>query len=348
MSDYYEKMQAAGKKPGPPAPALPDRDSLRMTLSYVKKNAKPAITLRSDTLLHFGEVGAFVGLPGTGKSAVMEAITATALGVPSFGFSFNSTGKKVLVIDTERTPDDVSNSYQNIYKRLGATPDQDLERLVYLALSEFAEPQDLKAIVERELSGNEFELVILDGILDFGLSLLDDKDSAAVIRWARAVAVRHNVAVIVTMHPNKGTDQLAGHLGGFIYRWTRSILFIRSVQGNKSIKEITGDPPQSKLSHGDVHSLEPVYFTWDARYGMLTPCNYSPKENAAKTDNIEKCLSVILADSKRMGFNELKRKIHEASGKSEATAARWIKTATDSGIITNTSGLYSLSNEAPF
>lgn len=324
---------------------LPSADSLRMTFKHKKRNSGPALTLNNTNLISFGEIFAVIGLPGQGKSAICECITATALGRPNFGFQYNGDGRKVLMIDTERTPDDVSESYRNILKRMGTNPpldaDGEIDNLRYLAFSEVGKVTDLKTLFEREVSTGDYGIVILDGILDLAMSMNDDQDATALIKWVRALAVKYNVAIVVTMHPNKGAETMAGHLGAFLYRWARAILFIRTSKHDRHIKEITGEPEQAKLSHGSLAEFEPIYFCWDADLAMLVPCNYTPPDDRGKADKIANVLTNILQNDRRLRHGELVKEV-TAMGHSEKTAKRWIKDAKESGLISNSNAIYKL------
>jgi hypothetical protein len=327
-----------------PSAELPTREKLRMTFKYVKKNNKPALTLNGSTLINFGEIFCLVGLPGHGKTAICEGIASTHRGKTSFGFNFNSNGKKCLFIDTERPPDDVCDSYHNIAKRLGNAPlDEhgEIEGLIHLSLSEFGKVAELKAILERELSSGEFDLVQLDGILDFSLSMNDDKDATEVVKWVRALAVKYNCAVVLTIHPNKNSDVIAGHLGSFLYRWCRAILYVRTVKGDKSVKELTGEPEMSKLSHADLGTLDPVYFSWNHEHKLLMACNYTPAEKRGQEDKMKAAFMAVLGGGKRLRYGELLAALVSAETK-KGTAKRWITDATEKEIIHNSNAIYSL------
>jgi hypothetical protein len=325
---------------------LPTRDQLRMTFRYQRKNINPSILFNGQKAIYPGEIMAIVGLPGQGKSAGCEGITSSHLsGKEHLGFTVNSTGKSVLVCDTERPPDNVSTSYTNIGNRIGADVVMDtngeIARLVYLYMAELGKVETLKAVLEREVSTGEFELIVLDGILDFSRSMNDDIDSTEVVKWVRALAVKYNCAVVLTIHPNKGSEVIAGHLGAFLYRWCRAILFIRPVKGNKAVKEITCEPEMAKLSHGDIASLEPVYIAWDDYHKMLMRTDYTPPEVRGQEDRMAGAFGVILANGIRYRYNELVRKLEDIGVKTP-TAKRWIKKADEKGILNTTGGIYSL------
>lgn len=318
---------------------------LRMTFKYQKKNATPALLLKETVLINYGEIFVIVGLPGQGKTAVCEGIVCAGLGTEHFGFKFNSNGKRILFIDTERHPDDVSDSYHNISKRLGEPKldnEGEIESLSHLSLAEYGKVDDLKFILQRELSTGTYSLAVLDGIIDFCNSMNDDKDATELVKWIRMLAVKFNVAIVSTIHPNKGSESIAGHLGAFLYRWARAILYVRTCKGDKSIKELTGEPDMAKLSHGGLTELTPVYYSWDPNLQLLMPCEYEPQQDRGKADKMRSALKIVFAADKRYRHGELVDAL-KGLGHSKGTAVRWIKDALNEGIINNNSAIYSWS-----
>lgn len=324
----------------PPTPQEP----MRMTFKYKKQNATPALTLKGITLINFGEILTLVGLPGQGKTAICEAIVCASLGEDEFGFVFHDKEKKVLLIDTERPFDDVSDSYNNIARRLGSPKlddDGEIDRLQHLALADFGKVNDLKSALETELVKGSYSLVVLDGIIDFALSMNDDEDATNLVKWLRSLAVAHNVAVVCTIHPNKNSEVIAGHLGAFLYRWARAILFIRSHKDDKSIKELTGESEMAKLSHGDLSKLGPVYFTWDEGRQLLMPCEFVPQVDRGKGEKMRLAFTIVLTGDKRFRHKELITALMNM-GHSERTATRWVKAGVEEGILNHNSAIYSL------
>lgn len=318
------------------------REPFRMTFKYVKKSEVPALLLNGTTLVKFGEFGLIVGLPGAGKSGTGEELVCAYLGGSNYGFTFNARGKKVLFIDTERHPDDVSDSYHNIARRLREPKldsDGEIDGLVYLSLADFGTVKELRAILEEQLNTELFDFVIIDGALDFTTSINDEEEAAACVKWFRALAVRHNCAMMFTYHPNKGTENLAGHFGGFLYRWARAVLFVRGVKGDKSVKEITTDAEMAKLSHGDVSGLNPVYLKWDSRVNLLMPCDYDKQQDRGKEDKVTRALTSVFSGGRRYRHGELVKALMDL-GHSESTAKRYIKKGEEMEIISESGAIY--------
>lgn len=328
----------------PKLPAVPE-----MTLSYVPKHKSPALHVNGTTLIHRGEILVLLAAPGVGKTTITGGIMAAFIadshnldGVDSFSFTVKSIGGKGLLLDTERTPDDCSITYQDIFKRVNKNPvvlstdGTKIEKLTHLILSELDDQSKLRKVLEAYLSTGEYEFVILDGILDFCLSMLDDKDATKVVKWVRALAVKYNCAFVVTIHPNKGTDNPAGHIGAFLYRWSRAFLLIRNTS-DKSIKELTTDFQFGKLSHGNMAAFEPVYFGWDESRAMMATCD-APAPPMYKINFLKQAVF----DLRMKGFNEipsatLKEHYGSLAGIGAEAAKKHIARAVDDGLL-STSG----------
>ncbi|HEY8400501.1 MAG TPA: DUF6371 domain-containing protein, partial [Cytophagaceae bacterium] len=243
--------------------------SFKMNIHYKVKYSEPAIKWQGKRLINIGEIFTLVALPGSGKSQLTEILGSQFIAsknnfeIDSLGFEVIST-KSCLIIDTERSLDDNRYGFDRIIRRTEALKRNlinhksgDIIDLDYRCFIEIDSLELRKKELQNLVETNEFSLVIIDGILDFSKGLNNEEDAADLIRWLRALANKHEFALAVTIHPNKGTEKIAGHLGAFLYRFSRAVLLVRTTQADKDIKEITQKFEQGKTSHAG--SLEDVY-----------------------------------------------------------------------------------------
>ena len=321
------------------------RPCFEMDLSYEPKNELPSLKIGESPLILPGEIAMLLSSPGVGKTANCECIATAFIAdkygihnVDTFGYSVHSKGKKLLLCDTERTSDDCSKTYNNIFKRINRdpqllTPDgKKLDAITHLVMAEIESVELLRETLSYYLSTGEYEFVIIDGVLDFCLSMLDDKDSAMVVRWLRALAVKHDCSVVVSIHPNKGTQNPAGHIGAFLLRWCRAVLLIQSTT-DKSVKEIVADFDHAKLSHTPIGNFEPVYFAWNDDHGMMTTCD-APAPPTYKV----KFLKQAVMELRLMGHHEipsavLKEHYAKLSGTKPDAAKKHILKAVADGLL---------------
>src|ERR1019366_1327426 len=303
-----------------------------MNLNYERKQSQPALMLKEVTLINPGEIFAIVALPGTGKSMLMEFFISVMLAAKhnidtdTGGFNFIlPTGKNALYIDAERTHDDCRDGFDRIYRRLNIhlrpnllDNDSAIKGLNLYCFIELETIEKRRAALELHIENGNYAFVIIDGILEFS-PLNDEIISAESIRWIRALANKpgKEFAVILTMHPNKGTETMAGHLGAFLYRYCRACFIIKKHEYNPEIKLMTNNFPQGKLSHGggEVRAL----FKWCDEKKMLMPVCDEPEKPTKNNDSEIQIIKEIFNEFKIKGqqivpASKLKQSIMEKTG----------------------------------
>lgn len=329
------KLQHPGSEQGQQAQAL------EIDLGYQTRNEAPMLRLGSQVAGYRGEIVVNMGLPGSGKSSGVSIVAAAALakrhGIEIETGSIDIQGGAVLIIDTERTPDNAHKAYTEIFRRLGSSQSvldgNRIKDLDYLVTSELENPHQQRELLRCFLEKKKYDLVILDGGLDFCDAMNDEEKAADAVRFKRAMAVKYNCLFYVTVHPNKGTEIPAGHYSAFLYRWCRAYLLTRSTN-DKNVKEITVDFQHGKLSHGNPAAFVPVFLTWDTTHNMMMPSSAGPMEPSYKV----KALKQALFELRQQGFHEvpsaiLKENYGRIAGVKEEAAKKHIQDAVRDGLV---------------
>lgn len=246
-------------------------------------HTSPFLLLNDQPLINRGEIFVILALPGSGKTQLCAGGIASGfldskhnISCDSLGISFNGAVNRVLYIDTERTKDDNTKTYKSIAARLDIETRQNLisgntiKDLDYWCMSDIPDYQTMRGRIESLLKGAKYDLLIIDGALDISPGLNDETGCKEAVVWLRSIAVKYDIGLVTTLHPNKGTETAAGHIGGFLYRFCRAMLLIRPNSNNKHVKELTADFSQGKLSHCDPTRFNPSYFTWSDDDHMFT------------------------------------------------------------------------------
>jgi hypothetical protein len=339
-----------------------------MSLNYEISAPNPLILINDIPMIKYGEILALVALPGTGKSQMINIFSAVwvayqhRIHIESFGIHYNrnvSKGNKILVIDTERTRDDCRESYGQIFRRLGGDKNRhivnergEINCLDYICFVDIPSVELRKKALEARVSTGNYSLVIIDGILDLSTSLNDETETSELIRWLRSIANKYSFGLIVTLHPNKGTETMAGHLGAFLYRFCRACLLMKSHPNDRTVKMLTNSFEQGKLSHGgngelqnllqwsddekmfvQVHDEpEPVRITYNEDQ-LRTICNEFHLKGVHEIPAGE--LQKRYAEALKMGSEAARKQIAKAfsdgkiskSGAGKATRYAWNKTS---------------------
>ncbi len=267
-------------------------NNYELTLDYIRKHISPALTINGYIIIRNQEIMNICGLPGAGKSSILETIILAIIvnlhgleGIDTNGIEFESSGLGACLIDTERPPDDNRVSLEHLEQMLDLENHPELrdgnriKGLKYLMFAEEGDLDTLKAMLEEVYKDPGFKLIIIDGVLDFVSSMNDDKDSAAVVKWIRALTVKYDKVTITTLHPNKNSENMAGHLGAMIYRWCRASLLLRANKDDRSVKELVSDFDMGKLKHADMFMFPGIYWRWSTSENRMMPAE-KPEPNA--------------------------------------------------------------------
>jgi len=254
-----------------------------MDLTYEIKHKKPSVTIKDITMLNPGEFGCLTGLPGSGKTAVIEEFEVAfladlhGLDIDTNCIKIDSRGGNIVVMDSERPPDDNRRSLARIEAKLNVKDNPQIiendkiKGLKYFTLAEVPTLEHLERHLDEAYPIAKNGVVIIDGILDFVPSMNSEEDTKKMIHRIRSLSVANDATTLMTLHPNKNTDTMAGHLGSHIYRWGRACLLVRSCEADHNVKELTASFGMGKLSH--AHQLPEIYFKWSTELNRHVPAD---------------------------------------------------------------------------
>jgi hypothetical protein len=293
--------------------------AVKVDLTGEPSNLPKVLFLGEIPLLSKGEIATIVALPSSGKSNVCEGIVASYTRAKGFepldALNFvcpSEHAKKILWIDTERTTNDLLWSVQRLKRRCKMDAAQLAEHLDFFSFVEIANPAEALTELTMLVSSGNYDAVILDGIFDLCPDINNIEKATLLVKELRALAVKHDVVLVTTIHPNKGTDVIAGHLGAMLYRFSRAILYIEK-QAN-GVRRLTSEIGQGKLSY----SSEPAnsFFKWCDADGMFISCE---PQSTTPTSYDSAIVKAIFADATQMPSKEFKAKYSEKTGYKAAT-----------------------------
>ena len=331
--------------------------AVKIDLTGEPSHLPKALFLGDIPLVSKGELCTIVALPSSGKSNVCEGIVASytrakgyePLDALNFVYPAENANpnKKVLWIDTERTNNDLLWSVQRLKRRCQINVAQLSECLDFYSFVEIANPAEALTELTKLVSSGNYDAVILDGIFDLCPDINHIEKATLVVKELRALAVKHDVVLVTTIHPNKGTDVIAGHLGAMLYRFSRAILYIEK-QANGT-RRLTSEIGQGKLSY----SSEPAnsFFKWCDADGMFISCE--PQTTTPTSYNIA-IIREIFGEDTKMLSKDFKAKYKAKTGYKTATAnAHCLAMQTDGiierlGTTTNTTYKLLIEEELPF
>ena len=235
-----------------------------------------ALFLDDIPLICKGELCTIVALPSSGKTSVCEGIVAAYVRAKGFepldALNFTCppesvTASRVLWVDTERIENDLFKSADRLKSRCGLDS-SDISGVVdFFSFAELSAEQSINELsLLTDLVG--YDIVLIDGILDFCDDINNLEKATTLVKQLRAIAVKHKIAMVVTIHPNKGTNVIAGHLGAMLYRFSRAVIYIEKQVGE--IRRLTSEIGQGKLSYSSTPVN--VFIKWCNDLQMLISC----------------------------------------------------------------------------
>ena len=330
--------------------------AVKVDLTGEPSHLPKALFLGDIPLIAKGEIATIVALPSSGKSNVCEGIVASytrakgfePLDALNFVYPAEHATKKMLWIDTERTNNDLLYSVKRLKNRCRLDAIQLSNHLDFYSFVEIASPSEALTELTRLISSGDYDMVILDGIFDFCPDINHIEKATLVVKELRALAVKYDVAIITTIHPNKGTDVIAGHLGAMLYRFSRAILYIE-IQNN--VRHLWGEngKAQSKLSYSTDKASS--YFSWNDDEKLFISCD--PQSTTPTSYNIA-IIREIFGDETKLPSKDFKAKYSVKTGYKDSTTNAHCLAMQKDGIIerlgttTNTTYKLLIEEELPF
>lgn len=260
---------------------IPATKVVMIDLDGVPSKLPPALVLDDTRVISKGEVATIVGQPSLGKSNICEALVAAYLEaknvsspIDTLKFRFTpehtTPQKNVLWVDTERSPNDTLYSVERLRIRTGLNGSQLKEHVKFASFAEVETPTESLLELTKFADSGQFDMILVDGIFDFCPDINNLEKSSQLIRSLRAMAVRNAIVIVCTIHPNKGSDTISGHLGSTLYKFGRAVIYI--TRDNKTgIRTLTNEVGQGKLSFANKPIN--VSFDWNEESGIMQICD---------------------------------------------------------------------------
>lgn len=321
---------------------LKDIQNRRLTNTTKYPAPTPVIRISGTNYANAGMISALTGPPKSGKTTVIGFIIATAFShfndrAQSLDIETSfANGRDVVYLDFEQHISSTQDLQDKVlkYAGLSQTPDNlFIYNLLEMSLDERRE------VVNLVFAEHKMHLLIIDGLADILTSVNDEEKSNALIEELALLASKHNTAVVVVIHENKGGGSVRGHLGSQIERKCAGLISIKKDRERK-IHSI-----ESRLIRiGD--DFENVYFHYSEehkRMVLLDALATAQLQEEAKQGAVEKkqekqkgLMYLCFGDLKQLPIKELRAKVrfHNPTTNSDKNADYHIKQALDAGIIT--------------
>lgn len=299
-----------------------------------------------------GNLLCITGGEGTGKSNYASAIISGTIVDEDFeadtlGLTINpnTTGKAVLLYDTEQSENQIYKNTLLMLKRANKSFIPDWLKIYYLTA--MSRKERLQAIQDSMdyyfylYSG--IHVVIIDGIADLIRSANDEIESIAIVEELYRLAGIYRTCIIGVLHFVPNSYKLRGHLGSELQRKAAAILSIEKDTQNPEISVVK----TLKVRDGSPLDVPLMQFGWDKQKGMhVYKGEKSPneKEKRKETD-LGWIAKEVFSKNRRLSYLDLAAEIESLMDVKERTAKNYIRYMSDKKIIgkDEISSLYYLS-----
>lgn len=271
------------------------------------------VYINEESFLTYRNVSLICASPGTGKSSLCESILASVLNdeCDALGFRVNKNEvKRAVFFDTERDLALVDRSNQRMLKR--ANVNDHLENTLIVGLRENTNPNEIKKRIIQVVEHYKPQLILIDGVGDLSLNPNNPDETSLIYSWLNQLCNDFELSIIVTLHPNPGSDKPRGHLGSEL---------MRKCEGFILVQENT-DGTRTMITKKARDSAKGKYgFKWSEEEKQMVSCEIIIKPGVTKKPNVIDALTnnELEEMKKTIGLKEMQR------GELEKTLKNYIR-----------------------
>lgn len=300
----------------------------------------PVITLNGEGILGFQNLTAVIAAPGSGKSAVCEAVAAAVINANAdcLGFAVSQDCTHTIYIDFERTKNDVWNSFYRMCRRAGLRNGDIVSNVIIAGMRSIPRLEERKKAILDLLRENKCSLLILDGAGDMVTDTNDLEQAIECRIFLRQLTVDFQLSILTTLHPNPNSLKPRGHMGSEVIREADGVLVIK--KGEAECRIITTDFEHGKNRNG---SHAESAFKWSDNNMMFISVDvnemkyelFKAKENKNK-EKARETLKSVFAASAEISYTDAWNAIAEHTGTKERSAKKLLSNCVEWGLIEKT------------
>ena len=210
VQGFEEPLQEEGQ-----VDALPQRLASRI-ISITKDYPEIDFLLEKEGVgcISAGDIVVLKGKAKAGKTTAIICLISALLKGEYLGFKAVKNDAKVMFVDTEQNPVNTSIMAKKVHCLCGFASDHDHPRFrVFNFRSD--DPSERCRLLNEAVKFFTPDLLIIDGAKDLieGSDINDPKSSGKSIQLLMTLTKNYRLAILTTLHENKGDANLRGHVG---------------------------------------------------------------------------------------------------------------------------------------
>ncbi len=218
--------------------------------------------------------------PGIGKSSICESILSNVLNkdCEGLGLYVDEEVERAVFFDCERDLSLIDESNEVMLKR--ANIKEHNTKAIIVGLRESFSIAEKKQRIIQVVEYIKPQLIMIDGVADLVLDTNGIEHTNNAYLWLMEIIVKYDLAIIVTLHPNKGTTTARGHIGSEMLRRCEGVIEVsENIEGIRTM-QVTKARRSKKTK---------ASFKWDEDVQMMVSCDV--KQGNTKKPSIIQSLS---------------------------------------------------------
>ena len=241
---------------------------------------KPRVYIDGESFITAHNLSMIQAPPGIGKSSICESILSNVLNkdCEGLGLYVDKDVERAVFFDCERDLSLIDESNEVMLKR--ANIKEHNTKAIIVGLRESFSIAEKKQRIIQVVEHIKPQLIMIDGVADLVLDTNSIEQTNNAYLWLMEIIVKYDLAIIVTLHPNKGTTTARGHIGSEMLRRCEGVIEVsENLEGIRTM-QVTKARRSKKPK---------VSFKWDEDTQMMVSCDV--KQGNTKKPSIMKSLN---------------------------------------------------------
>jgi hypothetical protein len=241
---------------------------------------KPRVYIDGESFVTAHNLSMIQAPPGIGKSSICESILSNVLNkdCEGLGLYVDEEVERAVFFDCERDLSLIDESNEVMLKR--ANIKEHNTKAIIVGLRESFSIAEKKQRIIQVVEYIKPQLIMIDGVADLVLDTNGIEHTNNAYLWLMEIIVKYDLAIIVTLHPNKGTTTARGHIGSEMLRRCEGVIEVsENIEGIRTM-QVTKARRSKKTK---------ASFKWDEDVQMMVSCDV--KQGNTKKPSIIQSLS---------------------------------------------------------
>ena len=241
---------------------------------------KPRVYIDGESFVTAHNLSMIQAPPGIGKSSICESILSNVLNkdCDGLGLYVDEEVERAVFFDCERDLSLIDESNEVMLKR--ANSKEHNTNAIIVGLRESFSIAEKKQRIIQVVEHIKPQLIMIDGVADLVLDTNGIEHTNNAYLWLMEIIVKYDLAIIVTLHPNKGTTTARGHIGSEMLRRCEGVIEVsENIEGIRTM-QVTKARRSKKTK---------ASFKWDENTQMMVSCDV--KQGNTKKPSIMKSLN---------------------------------------------------------